>query len=150
MIFILAYFKSTIVEYGPIFFCLLAIIVATVDYFTFIWKWADLLKFVENCERFIEQRKLHSTHISDQITRFSSNLFTICEYYIAGGKELNAYKTLNAHIKHVNKHMCYAHLMTLLSFILFPISYTGVGYNILDWGKDIRFICILQLSSAAP
>lgn len=53
----LVYDAKSMGEYGIVFFTLLAVIEATVGYFITIWELEDILKFIENCEKFIEKRE---------------------------------------------------------------------------------------------
>lgn len=69
---------------------------------------------------------------------------------------MSAYKNVNTQIEQISEWFSYALLGTLVLIVLFPISYTGVCYFILDLGVEsfylypptewvrIKFSCILS------
>lgn len=51
----LLYDAESMGEYGATFFTLITIMLAFVIYFVMVWKIQNIMKFTENCERFIEK-----------------------------------------------------------------------------------------------
>lgn len=53
----LAYDASSMAEYSANFYTLICIINAIFDYLILVWKLEDVLKYIDNCEKFIEESK---------------------------------------------------------------------------------------------
>lgn len=54
---------KSMLDYGFGFFVLTTIISATIIYLLFIWQSHDTLKFIENCEGFIERGKYETLNV---------------------------------------------------------------------------------------
>lgn len=81
------YDAETISDYGACFFVLIAVAETVTMYLVTISKWKDILIFTENCERFIEKRKLKEQNKNEM----SGHFFSVqkkCEIFLPFFKQV--------------------------------------------------------------
>lgn len=118
-------------EYNAVFMVLNDIGAAYIVLFITNWKLADILTFIENCEVFSEQSELNQFGLVVVILYHNVHLSLL-----TGVHKTIAYQRLSVRLDQICEWLCLAGLATLVLVILFPITYTGVSYYILDLGID--------------
>lgn len=131
----LLYDAKSMGEFGEIFFMVICSIEAMCSYFINVWNFEDILKFIENCEAFIEKSTFeYWYHLMNFISYVCAN---VC---IAGENQTIEYKRMMLIMERVTKGFCFAMLLTTASAGLFPLFYTGISYYILDFGVKSFFL----------
>lgn len=119
-------------EYGFTFYVLITIINGTVIYLTFIWQLKNILKFIENCEAFIEKSKYELWPFM-KLWRRTSVYFCAS---LSGIDSAVAYKELIEKIEELNKFFCFVQCITIALLFFAVAPYSFVKYYVFNMGKN--------------
>lgn len=160
----LVFKAKSMFDYGFGFFVLIATINCIVVYLIFIWQSVNTVKFIANCEAFIEQSKCHykcnqwtwliscTLYQSFVYTKTCNkvswtqcndpNRFVFFAVFSFLGDSTIAYRELIEKIERLNRLLCFAVSTSYALFFSLPLFYTIVRYYIFSMGEDSFYLLL--------
>lgn len=130
---------NNMLDYAIASFGLVTTIIIMAIYLLTIWQKENTVKFIENCEEFIEKSKNNS-----RTSRIFSHIlhYNILEllFFLIGPKANIAYQESIEIFEKLSEWFCYALICTLVTICIPPMIYTYVNYFISDLGNESYFL----------